>query len=94
MVINNLYISGAAALESKTNTPLIVNANAPLPLPFTLQRFKSVARWRSQVFDSFSNIQQREFPHCNGLNAGEPPNALADKHGFRIPTFEGHNHDL
>jgi hypothetical protein len=93
MVINNLYINGAPALELKTNPPLIVNANAPLSLTFALQSFKSVTRRHSQVLYPFGNVQQRKLTHRDDLNTDEPPNAFAGKHSFRIPAFKGYDHD-
>ena len=42
VIINDFQLFGIAMAPFKTNTPLIVYANAPLPFPFPLQGLKSV----------------------------------------------------
>ena len=52
MVIDNFNIEGITAFESKTYSPLIVDADAPLALSVAFQRFQTIGRRRAQVINS------------------------------------------
>ena len=56
MVVNNLNVcwAGGPAPPLKTNSPLVIDANAVLTLSVALQSFESVARQRTEIseFDS------------------------------------------
>jgi hypothetical protein len=47
MIINNLDVSGFVINPLEANAPLIVDANAVLPRPTTLELLQVVA-WRSE----------------------------------------------
>ena len=49
MVINNHHVKSVAVLPFKTNKPLIVDADAVLFLPITLQGFQFIARQLRQI---------------------------------------------
>jgi len=42
VIIDDFHLFGIAITPFKTNTPLIVNANAPLPFTFPLQSLKPI----------------------------------------------------
>ena len=62
MVIYNLYILCISADPDKTNTPLIVDANAVLTCPISLQGFQSVARRHSEAVEAGSSMNLQQFP--------------------------------
>jgi len=42
VVIDDFDVEGVTAFESKTNSPLFVDADAPLALPVAFQRFQAI----------------------------------------------------
>lgn len=57
MVINDLDVQRATALPTKTDAPLIIDADTILTLSVTLQLFKLVARRGQQIAQIFSIMQ-------------------------------------
>jgi hypothetical protein len=58
MVIHNLYIrrTGRAFHPIEANPPLVINADAKLPFPVSLQDLKPVAGQGSQIAQSRSRF--------------------------------------
>lgn len=79
MVIDDFDIEHIAILESETDSPLIVHADAMLPLAITLQSLQSVARRGAQKIQRDSGLQLRQLALGNGLNGTE---------AARISAFE------
>jgi hypothetical protein len=50
MVVSDCYIEGIAVDKPKTHAPLVVDANAPLPGPVSVQCFQTVGGGKSQLF--------------------------------------------
>lgn len=50
MVVGNLNVVGVTVDETKTDAPLVVDANRVLPLPFPLKSMEIVPGWGSKVF--------------------------------------------
>jgi hypothetical protein len=50
MVVNNFDIEGITAFPGKANSPLLIDTDAVLSLPFALQFLKMVCRRDSQGF--------------------------------------------
>src|SRR5258708_39956980 len=63
----------------KTNAPLIVDANAVLPLPIALQRFEPVARQRRQITKDMRGFETIELEPSRPLDAREAFHALAGR---------------
>ena len=59
MTINDFHVIGIAVFPDKTNTVLIVDPNAVLPQPITLQSFQAVAGEIGQVFQLASRMLRR-----------------------------------
>ncbi|MCW2314418.1 hypothetical protein M2244_004185 [Rhodoferax antarcticus] len=57
MVINYLNILGALRSPHKANSPLIVDADAVLPLPTSLQSFESIAWWNAQIIKNLRPVK-------------------------------------
>jgi len=56
MIISYFNIMRIAILEKKTDSPLIVDGNGVLSLPFSLQGMKVIARWNLQIIQAGSKI--------------------------------------
>jgi hypothetical protein len=51
MVIDDFHLKDMPAFELEAQTPLVVDADTPLPGTITLQWLKVVRRWLSQVVE-------------------------------------------
>ena len=65
MIIYDRDIESIAILEAKTDTPPIVDANAPLTSAVTAQGFQPVARWDTEVFECIGVVQHLQLTLCN-----------------------------
>jgi len=65
MIIYDIDIESIAILEAKTDTPPIVDANAPLTCTVTAQGFQPVAWWDTEVFECIRVVQHLQFTLCN-----------------------------
>ena len=88
MVVNNFNIFRAVHAPAKTNSPLVVNANAVLAFPITFQRFKPIRRWREQVSQFQCIIQHLQFAGRNNVDIGEPPDTFSVVKRLCITAFE------
>ena len=61
MVINDLHIVWPICFPNKTDTILIVNSDAMLPMTISSQAFKSIPRWKAQLLDRLHRIQLIQF---------------------------------
>lgn len=62
MVIDNFDFKRVAVLPQKTDSPLIIYANAVLTRSPTLQFFQPVSRRDSQVVQTRGGVNRDEFP--------------------------------
>ena len=85
MVIDDFDIEHIAIFESETDAPLIVHADAMLPLAITLQSLQSVARRGVQKVQRGGGVQLRQLALGNGLDGTE----AARTHAFeqRLGVF-------
>jgi hypothetical protein len=86
VVIGNLDIEGVAALPTKANPVLVVDANAVLSCPVSLQRFKPVCRGRSKVPNLFGavDLDQPAKSHFGDLLKSPAPASFKDRFCFFI----------
>jgi hypothetical protein len=49
VVVNDLDFVGMSTVPSETNPKLLIDANAPLVAPISVQAFESIAGWSGQV---------------------------------------------
>lgn len=88
MIVYNFNVNGIATLEFKAYPPLIIDADAPLPLFTALQGFNPVA-WRNlQVLYFASGVKHSQLPHGGRFKSRKPGNALPLKHRLCMPAFE------
>jgi hypothetical protein len=93
VVFGDLDLEGIAASPSEADSPLIVDADAVLPFPVSLQAFQSVPRGHSQVIHAFGRMHQQQLPVCPALHVWwKPLRALPSKDLLCLPIGEAPNH--
>jgi hypothetical protein len=80
MVINDLYVVGVPGPPAEADPPLLVDANAVLARPVTLELLESIRRRDSQVLQGRRGIEHPKFSERDALNIrSKPLDALALK---------------
>src|SRR4051812_29483815 len=81
VIIDNLDVRRARRpiWPFKTDAPLIVDADAVLPLPIALQRFEPVARQRRQIMKDVRRFETIELEPSRPLDARKGFHALAGR---------------
>src|SRR5947209_2056913 len=81
VIIDNLDVRRArrSIRPLETDTPLIVDADAVLPLPIPLQRFEPVAGQRRQIMKDMRGFEAIEFEPSGPLDARKGFHALAGR---------------
>jgi hypothetical protein len=92
MVVNNLNIFGAVLAPTKTNSPLIVNANAMLAFAIAFKRFKPVRRRCQQVPSLCCIVQHLQFAFRDDTEISESPDTFAVLKRLCVTAFELANH--
>jgi len=71
MVVDNLYVrrTGSTLSPVEAHPPLIINPDAELPLPVSLQRLKTVAGQDGEISQSNSSLQAVELQTCCPFDA-------------------------
>jgi hypothetical protein len=57
VVVGDLYIEGVAPLPSEADSPLVVDPNAVLSCPVSLQALQPVAWGHSEVLYAFRRVE-------------------------------------
>jgi hypothetical protein len=92
VVIDDFDIKRIPIFEPKTYTPLIVDANAPLPFPVSSQRFQAVS-WRdSQILQRLGVIQHLQLALGNCGKGLETPGAFAFKQRVCVSATKALDH--
>jgi len=78
MVVHYFYLLRVACPPKKADPPLVINPDAVLTLPISLQCFKSVRGWQTKIFQYGGSIYRVELHERALLNSGrklprEPP---------------------
>jgi hypothetical protein len=92
VVVDDLDMESVAGLETKADTPLVIDADAVLAGPIAREFFQPVARRHAQVIQRFRPIQYRQLAHGAGGNVGEFLNTPSMKQRFGIGMTEARNH--
>lgn len=77
VVIYNFYIFSACVGPAETDTPLIINTNAVLPLSVADQRFEAIARGYPQIVQSTRDLKLPKFSLCHCGDAYKSPDTFA-----------------
>ena len=72
VVIDDFHINRTLLGPSETNSVLIINADAVLPLPISSQNLQPVPRWRAQEVEGVRSIQHGELPCRYVRDSAEP----------------------
>jgi len=64
MIINDFYVVGVTAPESKTDPPAAAYRNGPLPGAIAGQLVEPNASQCAQVVEAFRHIQRRQATQC------------------------------
>ena len=56
VVIHDVYVVNAVSLPTEADTPLIVDPNAVLPSPITLERLQTISRRRIQFIEPSDRV--------------------------------------
>jgi len=68
MVINNFDIVRVAFVPSEANPPLVIDSDAPLSFPITMQPLEPVARRNSKVLDLRCSIEHPKLSKRHSLD--------------------------
>lgn len=87
MVIGNLNLEGIAILPAETDPVLIIDPDAVLPSPVSLQQFKAIRRWRSKIPQLVRAIELNQLSKRYAGNPLEPFNTtpIENRLGVLIP---------
>jgi hypothetical protein len=85
---------GFAIDPAKTKAPLVVDADAILPVAIPAELLKSIAGRYAQVVERISGVKQRELTQCRPLQtSSEFFNALVPKEAFGFLVGKSANHN-
>jgi hypothetical protein len=93
MIVRYFHIMRVAAFPAKTQAPLIINANAPLPLSVSRQSFQSVAGRNAQVIDYLCRIDRLKLAPGHVLHMrgnGSDPVAIEYRRGELVGERADH----
>lgn len=68
MIIDDFDIVWAVRFPAKADVPLVIDTNGVLTLSVSLERFKAISGWNSEVIECCSSVNLGEFPQGNALN--------------------------
>ena len=95
VVIHNLDVRGVSLDPSEADTPLIVDPNAHLPFPISLQRFEPVSRRITQVLDLRCRIKLAQLSKRPILNVARKfASSLTLPNSLRLLASERSDHSL
>jgi hypothetical protein len=87
MVVHNFNAVSVSAAPHKTDTPLVVDPYAMLPVPVTAERLQPVRGWDFQIFEFGGGLNHSQFSARDSLDIAEPSAVMAqaDLFGFLAP---------
>jgi hypothetical protein len=88
MIIHDLDIAGIRFFPPKADPPTIIDPDAPLLCPITLEFFKPVAGWCAQKVEARGSIQLRQFAFCLAPKSLPSSWAAPRIQGLRVPITE------
>jgi hypothetical protein len=78
MVVNDPDIIGCSVMPSKTDPPLLIDADAVLPPPIALQRFEPIAGRYAEIVQRSGLIQHTQLTQSSRLDLyGQSPTSKA-----------------
>jgi hypothetical protein len=93
VVVDDLDIVRVPRSPAKTDPPLVIDSDAVLPLPTSLELLKPVSRRDSQIFDDGGRIEHPELSKTDLLNVRtELSDALASEESFSVAVLKALDH--
>jgi len=95
VVIHDLNIEGVSCPPFKTNAPLVIDPNAVLTLPVSVQGFQMVRRGNPQIVQRYRPAYHSELPKGHRLNVvGQPMGKGPVKNKLGFFPLEASDHAL
>lgn len=95
MIVHNLYLVGVSVFPDEANPPLIVDADAVLPLPVSRKGLKSIPGRYSQVIQIHSVMEHHQLALRPTLDLlREPADTPAFGYRLCIPVAVAFDHEL
>jgi hypothetical protein len=88
VVVHDLYVAWTIGRPHKAHPPLVVDADAMLPLAPSRQSLQTIAGWRSQKVKRRRAVKHLQFPLCHRPEAGETLGFAGLDQLFRIIATE------
>jgi len=92
MIIHNLHVQRIGPSPAETDPPLIIDADAVLSLPFSLESLQAVSGRGSKVTQLHSAVQLAQFPAGGPLERDKARHALAQVEFLGIAAAKGPDH--
>jgi hypothetical protein len=94
MIIHNLHVKRIGPSPAETDPPLIINADAVLSLPFSLESLQAVSGRGSKVAQLHTAVQLAQFSAGLPLERDKTRYALALVEFLGIAAAKGPDHTL
>lgn len=93
VVIYDFNVFNVSVVPCEADSPFVIDSDAMLTLPVTLERFQTVAGGNPQVIEDCGPVQHSQLPKGTPLNvSGEPGRRDTIEEAFRVRVFEAPNH--
>jgi len=92
VIVRDFDEVGVAITPSKTDPPLVINANAVLSLAFAAKPFQSVARKHTENSKIIRRVEHIELPKSRALDGAKLPAGLAMKKPLSLIAAERFDH--
>lgn len=79
MIIYDFNLVGITIGPDETDSPLIIDANAVLPLPTPLQSFQPIPRRNPQILKYLGPVENQQFSSGDPFDIPEPWHILVGK---------------
>jgi hypothetical protein len=93
MVVDDLDVEGISGTPAEADPPLLIHADAVLPLTITFELLQPVSGRNAQITQDRRSVEHPEFPKRNTLDPRpEPPHGFAPKQALGVPVLEALDH--
>jgi hypothetical protein len=92
VIVHYLYVFSACFRPTKTDAPLIIDADAVLAGSLAPESFQAIARRHPQIFQASSDLQLPEFSAGYIGDVYKAPDAVASSQCFGVGALERLDH--
>jgi len=86
VIVVDFNIERSTFDESKANTPLIIDPNAPLTFQITPELLKPIIRGDSKLLDTNNTIEDRQLAKRDEPDVAPTRDSMTQEEPVRIPT--------